>query len=65
LDAPFAATAIQKILITGICGFAGTAIAESLLGRREGLSIFGIDNLHRPGSEINRVRLRKLGVKFI
>ena len=55
----------MKILITGICGFAGTAIAESLLERREGLSICGIDNLHRPGSEINRVRLRKRGVKFI
>src|SRR5581483_836588 len=25
----------------------------------------GIDNLHRPGSEINRVRLRKRGIKFI
>jgi CDP-paratose 2-epimerase len=55
----------MKILITGICGFAGTAIAESLLERREGLAISGIDNLHRPGSEINRVRLRKRGVKFI
>jgi CDP-paratose 2-epimerase len=55
----------MKILITGICGFAGTAIAESLLERREGLTISGIDNLHRPGSELNRVRLRKRGVKFI
>ena len=55
----------MRILITGICGFAGTAIAEALLERREGLSICGIDNLHRPGSEINRVRLRKRGVKFI
>ena len=55
----------MKILITGICGFAGTAVAEALLERREGISISGIDNLHRPGSEINRVRLRKRGVKFI
>ncbi len=55
----------MKILITGICGFAGAAIAESLLERREGLSISGIDNLHRPGSEINRVRMRKRGVKFV
>jgi CDP-paratose 2-epimerase len=55
----------MKILITGICGFAGTAIAEALLERREGLSISGIDNLHRPGSEINRVRLRKRGIKFV
>jgi CDP-paratose 2-epimerase len=55
----------MKILITGICGFAGTAVAEALMERREGLTIAGIDNLHRPGSEINRVRLRKRGVKFI
>jgi CDP-paratose 2-epimerase len=55
----------MRILITGICGFAGTAVAEALMERREGLSIFGIDSLHRPGSELNRVRLRKRGVKFI
>jgi CDP-paratose 2-epimerase len=55
----------MRILITGICGFAGSAITEALLERREGLSISGIDNLHRPGSEVNRVRLRKQGVKFI
>ena len=55
----------MRILITGVCGFAGSAIARSLLERREGLTISGIDNLHRPGSETNRVRLRQLGVKFI
>jgi CDP-paratose 2-epimerase len=52
------------ILITGICGFAGSAIAECLLERQEGLSIIGIDNLMRPGSELNRARLRKLGVQL-
>jgi CDP-paratose 2-epimerase len=55
----------MRILITGVCGFAGSAIARALLERREGLAISGIDNLHRPGSETNRVRLRQLGVKFI
>jgi CDP-paratose 2-epimerase len=55
----------MRILITGVCGFAGSAIARSLLERREGLTISGIDNLHRPGSETNRVRLRQLGVKFV
>jgi CDP-paratose 2-epimerase len=55
----------MRILITGICGFVGTAVAEALLERREGVTICGIDNLHRPGSEINRVRLRQRGVKFI
>ncbi len=55
----------MRVLITGICGFAGSSIAEALLARREGLSISGIDNLMRPGSETNRARLRKMGVEFI
>lgn len=54
----------MKLLITGICGFAGSSLAECLLERREGLSIYGIDNLMRPGSETNRRKLQKLGVKF-
>lgn len=52
----------MKILITGICGFAGSVLAEALLERREGIQIAGIDNLMRAGSEGNRLRLRKLGV---
>lgn len=55
----------MKILITGVCGFVGSSVAEALLQRREGLSVFGIDNLHRPGSEINRQRLGTLGVSFV
>jgi CDP-paratose 2-epimerase len=55
----------MHILITGICGFAGSSIAEALLGRREGLVLSGIDNLMRPGSEVNRGRLRKLGVQLV
>jgi CDP-paratose 2-epimerase len=55
----------MKILITGICGFVGSAIAEWALRRRAGLTITGIDNLMRPGSEGNRLRLRKLGVTVI
>ena len=54
----------MKILITGGCGFVGSSLAENLLERREGLSLFAIDNLVRPGSETNRARLRKLGVAF-
>jgi CDP-paratose 2-epimerase len=52
----------MKLLITGVCGFVGSALAESLLERVEGLSIAGIDNLMRPGSETNRPRLHRLGV---
>jgi len=52
----------MKMLITGVCGFAGSTLAKSLLERMEGLSICGIDNLMRPGSETNRTALKQLGV---
>ena len=56
----------MKILITGICGFVGSAIAEGLLERRDGLSIVGIDNLDAPRlGEAIAAGLRKLGVTFI
>lgn len=55
----------MKLLITGACGFAGSAVAASLRERIEGLTIWGIDNLMRPGSEMNRSRLRELGVNFV
>lgn len=55
----------MRLLITGVCGFAGSSLAEALPLRREGLSITGIDNLMRPGAETNRHRLRSLGVQFI
>ncbi|HLN00673.1 MAG TPA: NAD-dependent epimerase/dehydratase family protein [Bryobacteraceae bacterium] len=55
----------MKVLITGICGFVGSSLAEKLLERRPGISIWGIDNLMRPGSESNRRRLGELGVTFV
>ena len=55
----------MRLLITGICGFVGSSLAECLLERRDGISIYGIDNLMRPGSEGNRRRLQELGVTFV
>jgi CDP-paratose 2-epimerase len=55
----------MKLLITGICGFVGSSLAESLVERRAGISILGVDNLMRPGSELNVPKLRKLGVTFM
>lgn len=55
----------MKLLITGICGFVGSSLVECLLERHANLSICGIDNLMRPGSELNRSRLRQLGATFI
>ena len=44
----------MRVLITGICGFVGRALAVELLALFEGLEILGLDNLSRPGSEYNR-----------
>jgi len=55
----------MKLLITGICGFVGSSLAAGLLERHAQISIVGVDNLMRPGSELNRARLRQLGVTFL
>ena len=54
----------MKILITGICGFVGGALASELKRLIENLEIVGLDNLSRPGSEQNRQRLRPPDVCF-
>jgi len=55
----------MRLLITGICGFVGSSLAQALLENSAGISIYGIDNLMRPGSELNRARLREWGVTFV
>jgi CDP-paratose 2-epimerase len=52
-------------LITGICGFVGSVLAESLITRNQNVQIIGIDNLLRTGSETNRSKLRQMDVKFV
>lgn len=52
----------MKILITGICGFVGSAVAIEILGSVPGVEILGVDNLSRRGSELNRMRLSRIGV---
>ena len=52
----------MHILITGICGFAGSSIARGLLERLPGLRITGIDNQIRKGSQMNLNSLRSLGI---
>ena len=53
----------MKLLITGICGFAGSTLALRLREGRPGLEIFGVDNFIRAGSETNRQRLQAAGIK--
>jgi CDP-paratose 2-epimerase len=55
----------MKLLITGICGFAGSTLARALLQHRPNLSIWGIDNLSRPGSQTNLDPLRSLGCHIL
>jgi CDP-paratose 2-epimerase len=53
----------KKLLITGACGFAGQTLARALLEQVPGLEVVGLDNLSRPGSELNRIHSRD--IKFI
>src|SRR5262245_48058164 len=55
----------MRVLITGICGFAGSAIASTLQAGKQGISIWGIDNLIRAGSETKRSGLKRAGIQVI
>lgn len=54
----------MKVLITGICGFVGSAIAFELKRQLSDVEIIGVDNLSRPGSEVNRAALKKQGIRL-
>jgi len=53
----------MRILITGVCGFAGSTLARSL-AEHGGHELIGCDNFSRAGSELNRAELTSLGVKI-
>ena len=55
----------MRIFITGICGFVGSALAFGLRDGWPDWEILGIDNLLRPGSELNRQALQRRGVKLV
>lgn len=55
----------MKLLITGVCGFVGSRLTVALTERVPNLQITGMDNLLRPGAEMNRIELRSRGVRFI
>jgi CDP-paratose 2-epimerase len=55
----------MRILITGICGFAGSVLALELKRQTERVEIHGIDNLSRPGSEQNRRAFKQHGITFV
>ena len=53
----------MKILVTGACGFVGSAVIRTWLANRQHQFI-GLDNLSRAGSELNRLALKRLGVRI-
>src|SRR5579863_10660627 len=54
----------MKALISGVCGFVGSHLARYLIESHEGITIVGLDNLARSGSEMNRVSLKRMGVQL-
>ena len=55
----------ESILITGGAGFVGGNLAVFLKRRHPSTRVIAMDNLHRPGSELNLPRLREAGVEFV
>jgi CDP-paratose 2-epimerase len=55
----------MRILITGICGFVGSTLVEAWRQRGSPHTLIGLDNMIRPGSEINRARLRSWDVPLV
>jgi CDP-paratose 2-epimerase len=55
----------MRILVTGVCGFVGSTIAAGLAERDSGAEVFGVDNLARPGSELNRTALPRAGIRVL
>src|SRR5260370_31363365 len=55
----------MKVLIPSACGFVGSCVAMALREMAEGISIIGVDNFIRPGSETNRLKLTRMGVRIL
>ncbi len=55
----------MKVLVTGGCGFVGSAICRGLVAHSADCQVTAIDNFRRVGAETNREPLRRLGVSIV
>lgn len=55
----------KTILITGGCGFVGSNLAEKIHDTYPGTTVIALDNYYRAGSELNKTRLEKKGIKVV
>jgi CDP-paratose 2-epimerase len=55
----------MRLLITGACGFVGSTLAQGFKAGWPDWEVVGLDNLIRPGSEMNRAPLRQQGIKLV
>jgi len=53
-----------RLLVTCVCGFVGATLARTWVEAGAGPTLLGLDSLARPGSETNRLALRRLGVEM-
>jgi CDP-paratose 2-epimerase len=54
-----------RVLLTGACGFVGTSLVRAWSEAGTGHELIGLDSLVRPGSETNRLALKRLGVEMV
>jgi CDP-paratose 2-epimerase len=55
----------MKVMISGICGFVGSTIATHLRENFNAVEVIGFDNFIRPGSELNRLKLKQNGIRVL
>jgi CDP-paratose 2-epimerase len=54
----------MRLLLTGACGFVGSTLALAMKEGWPDWELIGLDNLSRPGSEMNRAVLRARGLRL-
>ncbi len=56
---------MRRVLVTGGAGFVGANVGVALAERHPDWEVLALDNLHRPGSELNLPRLQAAAIRFV